>query len=49
MVEALAYYSFPRTLLTVIGLWPYQNTKFTILKNSFISFSFFIFIVAQVL
>ncbi|CAD1468081.1 unnamed protein product, partial [Heterotrigona itama] len=47
MVEVLKYYSFPRILLTMLGLWPYQNTRFTILKNSFISFSFFIFIVAQ--
>ncbi|CAD1473426.1 unnamed protein product [Heterotrigona itama] len=50
MVEdcTLVYYSFPRILLTMIGLWPYQDTKF-ILRNSFISFNFFLFIVAQCL
>ncbi|KOX80656.1 hypothetical protein WN51_05511 [Melipona quadrifasciata] len=49
MVEALTYYSFPKILLTMIGLWPYQTTRFTVLKNSFISLNLFLFIVAQVL
>ncbi|XP_050574988.1 uncharacterized protein LOC126914701 isoform X2 [Bombus affinis] len=47
MVETLAYYSFSKTLLRGLGLWPYHNKRFKVLQNSFISLNLFLFIMAQ--
>lgn len=48
MVETVLYYNLAESMLSPIGLWPYQKRKYGNLKNGFVSFNLFLFLFTQV-